>query len=61
MMKHAIYRKSDIEMDASCAYLIPPLFIKWINLLHHISVYGLTAKISDFATITSDYGDGLMD
>jgi len=39
MMKHAIYRKSYIEMDASCAYSLHPLFIKWINLLRLKSVY----------------------
>ena len=39
MMKHAIYRKSDIELDASFAYLLHPLFIKWTNLLRHKSVY----------------------
>jgi len=39
MMKHAVYQKSDIELDASCAYLLQPLFIKWTNVLRHKSVY----------------------
>jgi hypothetical protein len=38
-MKHAISRKSDIELDASCTYLLHPLFIKWTNLLRHKFVY----------------------
>ena len=54
MMKNAKYRKSDIEMDASCAYLLHPLFIKWINLLRHKPVYlyptiGVTLPRSEIA------------
>ena len=67
MMKHAIYRKSDIGADANCAHLLHPLFMKRINLMRHKSVYSYphnrryTAKIWDWATITPISGDGSMD